>query len=343
MKKVKRCFAGVVLVGVVIFISSLMSCKQHTDQQQGEVVLYCSVDQSGAEPIIAEFEKQTGIKILARFDTESSKTVGLVQKIRAESVSPRADVFWSSEILYTIRLASEGLLTEYRNRPTTYWPSQLAGVNGQWYAFGLRARVIGYSTERVSKQEAPRQLEDLLSEKWKGRIVMAQPEFGTTGGDVTSWFVHYGKERAKEILKRLKDNQVRLVEGNSTAVRMVATGQADVCLTDTDDIYSAQRNGWPVAMNYLDQGGDGAFAIPNTASLIKGGPHPHEAAKLMEFLLSEKVEGMLAAGDSHNWPVHTSLANQCEQYAIPKVLKIDYEKTAQQLNDAIVTAREILR
>ena len=71
--------------------------------------MYCSVDQEIAEPIIAEFEKQSGIKVLARFDTEASKTTGLVQKIKAEAASPVADVFWSSEIFHTIRLADAGL------------------------------------------------------------------------------------------------------------------------------------------------------------------------------------------------------------------------------------------
>ena len=64
-----------------------------------------------------------------------------------------------------------------------------------------------------------------LDPKWKGRLVMARPEFGTTGGDVASWFAHYGVAGAEEILRGLKANEVRLVSGNSMAVRMVATGQ----------------------------------------------------------------------------------------------------------------------
>jgi ABC-type Fe3+ transport system substrate-binding protein len=172
---------------------------------------------------------------------------------------------------------------------------------------------------------------------------MAAPEFGTTGGDVASWFAHYGFERARGILQALKANRVRLVDGNSTAVRMVATGQADVCFTDTDDVYAAQRNGWPVDMNYLDQGGDGPLVIPNTAALIKGGPHPELAEQLMEFLLSERCEKMLAESDSHNAPVHASLAEQFRMYAISNPLGVDYQKVADQLPIAIKTAGETLR
>ncbi len=302
------------------------SCRDRSDRPQ--VVLYCSVDQEVAEPIVAAFEKQSGIKVLAKYDTEADKTVGLAQRMRAEAAAPAADVFWSGEVFHTIRLAREGLLTPYRGMgfqpdqgmhrgegnarmPAGETPSHEAGKmpaprlpirTGYWYGFALRGRVIGYNTNRVPAAEAPKSLENALDAKWKGRLVMASPEFGTTGGDVASWFAHYGPDRAEEILRRLKDNGVRLVSGNSIAVRMVATGQADICFTDTDDIYAGQRNGWPVAMNYLDQGGDGVLTIPNTAALIKGGPHPENARVLMQFLLSPELERMLVESDSHNSP-----------------------------------------
>ena len=320
-----------------------LSCKSKSEQTRRQVVLYCSVDQAVAEPIVAEFEKQMGIRVLARYDTEAGKTVGLTQLLRAQKDSPSADVFWSGEVFHTIRLAREGLLASYHGEAVKDWPERLAGPQGQWHGFALRARVICYSTKRVPPPEAPESLEDLLESKWKDRIVMADPRFGTTGGDVASWFAHYGGKQAEAILKGLKSNDVRIVAGNSTAVRMVATGQADVCMTDTDDVYAAQRNGWPVAMNFLDQRGDGVLTIPNTVALIKGSPHPKEAQELLKFLLSEQVERMLARSDSHNTPIHPSVASEFNQYAIPKPLEIDYEKVADELPTAIRRAGEILR
>ncbi len=86
LKRIKVFFISIFVIFTVLFFSILPSCKQSPGQDQRQVVLYCSVDQSIAEPIIAEFETHTGIKVLARFDTEASKTVGLVQRIRAEAV-----------------------------------------------------------------------------------------------------------------------------------------------------------------------------------------------------------------------------------------------------------------
>jgi len=311
------------------------------EQAVEEVVLYCSVDQDFARDIISGFEKQTGIRVRPRFDEEARKTTGLVMRLRAQGRNPAADVFWSSEIFQTIRLAGEGILAPYDGPETEGWPEQFADPNGRWHAFALRVRVIAYDTRRVAAAEAPKKLEDLLDARWKGRVVMARPQFGTTRGDVASWFVHYGPKRAREILRGLKANGVRFVQGNSTAVRMVAQGQADVCLTDTDDVYVAQRNGWPIRMNPLDQGGDGALAIPNTAALVAGGPNGANARKLLAFLLSEKVESDLARSESHNTPIRPRLARQFPQYAIPKALKVDYAEVAGQMPAAMAAVREI--
>lgn len=333
-----------ILFCVGILVAGLGGCKGTASAPAREVVLYCSVDQEVAEPIVAEFERQTGIKVKARYDVEASKTVGLVQKLRSEAASPAADVFWSNEAVYTARLAKEGHLAV---RPTTavtvHWPTQFFDVEKRWYGFAPRARVIAFNTEKVAKDQAPKKLEDLLDPQWKGRLVMARPEFGTTGGDIASWFAHYGPEKAKEILRGLKANEVRFVDGNSMAVRAVADGRADVCMTDTDDVYAQRREGKPVAFNFLDQGGAGVLAIPNTVALVARGPHPLEATVLHDFLLSEKVERMLAESDSHNTPVRPEVAKDFPQYAIPNPLKIDYEKVADQIGPALDACKEIFK
>jgi len=332
------------LVALAVFAGLFCaSCRDRSKPAQKQVVLYCSVDQAVAEPIVAAFEKDTGIKVLARYDTEASKTVGLVQKLRAEAGEPVCDVFWSSEVFYTIRLAGEGILAPFESERTRQWPEAFTGPQKRWRGLALRARVIAYHTRRVRPADAPKRLEDLLDPKWKGRIVMADPQFGTTGGDVASWFVHYGAKRAEEILRGLKANGVRLVDGNSTAVRMLVAGRADLCLTDTDDVYAAQRNGHAVALNYLDQGGKGVLTIPNTVSLVAGAPHGAEAGELIDFLLAGKAESMLAASDSHNSPVLESVAEKFRQYRIGNPLRVDYARVAEMLPAAKAKAAEILR
>jgi len=119
MRRIRKIvFPGLIIIITACFFSTLPSCRKTPRQNYRKVILYCSVDQVIAEPIIAEFERLTGIDVLPRFDTEASKTVGLVQRIRAEAASPIADVFWSNEIFHTIRLARESLLASYASDAT---------------------------------------------------------------------------------------------------------------------------------------------------------------------------------------------------------------------------------
>src|SRR5262249_13440714 len=60
-----------------------------------EVVLYCAFDQEHAEPLLADFEKQSGIHVKPNFDNEVTKTVGLTAQLINEKSRPRADVFWN--------------------------------------------------------------------------------------------------------------------------------------------------------------------------------------------------------------------------------------------------------
>jgi len=55
-----------------------------------------------AEPIFREFEKQTGIKVLAVYDNESVKTVGLANRLLAERSHPQCNVFWGNEEMRTV-------------------------------------------------------------------------------------------------------------------------------------------------------------------------------------------------------------------------------------------------
>jgi iron(III) transport system substrate-binding protein len=322
------------------------SCKRNSTASQRQVVIYCSVDQELAANLLAKFEKKTGIKVVAKYDNEDRKVVALTQRLLAEKDAPAADVFWSGEVFHMIQLARQGVLAPYHSARTMGWPARFVDAQGRWYGFGCRARVIAYSTTRVKPQDAPRKLEDLLDAKWKSRLVMANPAFGTTSDDVASWFAHYGPARAEEILRGLKANHVRTCAGNSDAVSMVSNGRADVALSDTDDVFSAQRENMPVAFNVLRQDDKGPLVFPTTAAMILGAPHATEAAELMEFLLSDEMEQALIASDSHNTPVRAKQAlAEFGKYMIPidDALPIDYAAIADQLDLAIRKSGEILR
>src|SRR3954451_23985085 len=98
------CCAGLLLL-------ALAGCNRSSPAK--EVILYTSIDEPVARPILDAFTQQTGIKVVLKTDTEASKTAGLVETLRAEKANPQADVFWNNEPFHTINLAEEGVLIAY--------------------------------------------------------------------------------------------------------------------------------------------------------------------------------------------------------------------------------------
>jgi iron(III) transport system substrate-binding protein len=273
---------------------------------ESNVVLYCATDQHTAEKIVRLFEKETGIPVKARYDTEANKTVGLVMALMEEAKNPRADVFWNNEIIHTIRLAKAGILGRHD------WPSA-KGIEERWKdgegrfaGFAARARVLIVNTEKMPDPKTrPKSIWDLVDPKFRGKGVMARPLTGTTLTHVAALFQTLGEKEARRFLDGLKANEVALAKSNGAVMRMVSAKEGPAFgLTDTDDFQVALRKGFPVIAVYPDQEGMGTFVIPNTVALIEGGPNPMNAKKLADFLCSAKVEAILAKSASAQIPLH---------------------------------------
>lgn len=303
------------------------------------VVLYVSADEHIARQVIEQFEKQTGVRVMMVGDTEAKKTTGLVERLRAEKSSPRADVFWSSEIFMTIDLANEDVFEPYESPVANDWPAQWRDAQHRWYGFAARARVVVYAPDRVAAEHLPKTWMNLTQDRFRNRLVVADPRFGTTGGHLGAMKAYWDREAMPGYftawVEGLAANRVRLLpSGNAGVVEAVAKGEADIGMTDTDDVWAAQARGLNVQLLYpnhnIGEGetGIGTLLIPNTVARIKGGPHPEHAQRLIDFLLSEQVERMLAESVSHNIPLRPGLAAEFAQYAVADPLRVDHAAAA---------------
>lgn len=275
------------------------------------VTIYCSADEAFARPILAEFTKQTGIEVRPLFDTEAGKTTGLVHRLLSERARPRADVWWSSEIFGTIQLAEAGVLAAYEPPSAADIPAAYRDPKHYWTAFGLRGRVIAYNPEKTPKDRVPKTWAELARPEYKGKVAIANPIFGTTRGHMATLMSLWGEEAFREYLMALRDNGVRIADGNSQAVMMVARGEVEFAATDTDDVIVAIGRGDKVKMAFPDLDGPdgkkrrGTLWIPNSVAVVAGGMNADGARKLADYLVAEHVELKLWQSDSANIPVRS--------------------------------------
>lgn len=124
-----------------IGLTNAAGCNRDQNTTQGAVVIYASLDRTFSEPILLEFERETGIDVQVVYDTESTKSVGLANRIRAERHRPRCDVFWNNEILNTLLLERSGLLRATHPANAAAYPANVRDADGMWYGFAARAQI----------------------------------------------------------------------------------------------------------------------------------------------------------------------------------------------------------
>jgi iron(III) transport system substrate-binding protein len=300
-------------------------------REANEVVIYCALDREFAEPVLADYEKETGLQVLAKYDVESTKTVGLANAIIAEKNRPRCDLFWNNEILHTLRLKRLGLLESFSLPQANQLPSDFRDPDGQWYGFAARARVLLVNTDLVPEDERPDSVDDLVNPKWAGQVGIAKPLFGTTATHAAVLFAKRGEDKAMEFFAAFKNNG-KVLGGNKQVAQAVSSGEIAFGLTDTDDAIIEVEAGRPVAIVFPDQGDNqpGALLVPNTLCLIKGGPHPAAARRLAEKIVSRATEEHLARAASAQIPL---LGEEATRPRIlpaqpPRWMQVDFQQAA---------------
>jgi iron(III) transport system substrate-binding protein len=311
-----------------------------------DLVVYAALDGDFSEPILKDFEASRGLRVDPKFDTEAFKTIGLYRAIVAEKDRPRCDVFWNNEILGTLRLHEQGLLQPYQSPRAESFPEEFRSPDGYWYGFAARARVLVVNPAKLKEGERPpASILDLTDERWKGRLGMAKPLFGTTFTHACCLFASWGDDEAKAFFEKLKANDVQVVGGNKDVAQQVATGRLAIGLTDTDDAVVFQDQGYKLQIVYLDRNAKddklGTLFIPNSLGIVKDCPHPEAAKKLIDYLLSAEVEERLANGPSAQIPLGQGVdaKPRVETPATVKAMPVDFAEAARKWD----VAHEFLR
>jgi len=330
MKEISMKITNLIILSAILFIS----CWNCSKKDSNEVVVYTTVDQVFSEQILNDFEMQSGIKVKALFDTEETKSTGVLNRLIAEKNNPQCDVFWSGDPVRAIILKNKGITAPYNSTAASDIEAYFKDKDFHWIGFSSRARVLIYNTNLLKTEDVPQSIFDLASDKYKEHVTIANPLFGTTSFHFASWFSLLGDKKAKQLLADLHKNNVVIATSNGDVKKRVAQGEVWCGLTDTDDAFVAKNEGAPVDYLFLDQQDIGNLIIPNTVSLIKGSHNSKNGKLLIDYLLSRETEAKLAISCAQ-MPLHKGVKTPNNIPSLDEILpmKIDYDKTAKKLEE----------
>ena len=322
-----------------LFLAAAAFATSSCWRRDARVVLYCAQDREFASDILSDFTQETEIATVAKYDTEAQKSVSLATELTQEIDHPRCDVHWNNEPLATIALARKGVYDSYYSPNATSFPPWSQAKDHTWQAFAARARVLIINTKLLPLEaDRPRSVLDLSDPKWKGRAAIAKPLFGTTATHAACLVEVLGLEDATRLFQALVDNRIGVVAGNKQVATEVSSGRFAVGFTDTDDALIELQAGKPVAIVYPDREGHpfhpklGTLYLPNTLAVIKNGPNPLAARRLIDFLLRPTVEARLAEGGGFQIPLNPLVQAKLPQGLLTptqvKPMEIDFARAA---------------
>lgn len=313
-------------------MTMLLTLGVEATSGKGSVTVYVSEDQVFSEPILKDFEKETGIKVKAIYDSEESKSTGVMNRLLAEKRNPQADVYWANEPIRAEVLRGKGILAPYVSPNAKGIEAIYIGKEHMWTGFSARIRLFVVHKDAHMK---PSSTMDYANSALVGKGVIANPLFGTTTAHIAALFTVLGERKSKAFLEKLKTNKTAISTSNGESADFVASGKYDFSLVDSDDAISRLRQNKPIEFIYPDQkeGKMGVFVVPNAVMLIKGSKNPDNAKKLIDYLLSKKSEAKLALADCAQIPLHKGVKGPKGLKPIEalKVMQVDYEKVAEKL------------
>ncbi len=230
-------------------------------------------------------------------------------RVRSEKANPQADVWYGGPDTIFARGARESLLAPFRPRWADAIPAEGRAPGDFFFGLYRTPAVIVYNSAAVPADQAPRDWDDLLDPRWKGRVLIRYP---LASGTMRAFFGMIlarsidqtgSAERGFEWLKKL-DAQTKGYEMNaSVLVERIARREGLVTVWDLPDILLEMRRSQGLAYVFPSSG---TPVIVDAVGLVRGARHASAAREFIEWLGSPEAQ-LLAAEKAYRLPARGDL------------------------------------
>jgi iron(III) transport system substrate-binding protein len=255
-------------------------------KKEGEIVWYTSMSFTDYPKIVGAFQKAfpfvtvktnrlTQSTIFTKVDTEAK-----AGRFAVDLVATAPTEIWE--------LKQKGYSAAYLSPELKAFPSGSFDPQGFWSSFEVTPIVLAFNTQLVPQADVPRNYQDLLLPKWKGKMNL--------GSDEYAWFSvmldGMGKARAIEYMKALAKQQLH-IPGSSSVMRLqlMLAGESAIAIAARGRRATEYKEkGAPIDYRLLDP----YPAEPNALTLMRRTSHPHASILFIDWILSDEGQTVLA-------------------------------------------------
>ena len=290
-----------------------------------ELVVYCSVQEEWCRPMVAVFEKTTGIKV-----SMTRKSSGEVYaQIKAEAANPKGDVWWGGTGDPHLQAAEENLTQAYKSPMLPQlqdWAVRQAEQSG-YKTVGIYSGALGFSYNKPALEKKgippPKCWADLIKPAFKGEIQVADPNSSGTSYTMLATMVQLmGEDKAFDYMKALHKNVNQYTKSGAAPARAAAVGESIVGITFMHDGVTHAVAGAPLVVVAPCEGT--GYEI-GSMSIIKGARNLENAKKWVDFALGAQIQILGANARSYQVPSNKNAVTPPEAPKLKEIKLINYD------------------
>ena len=251
-------------------------------KKEGKVVFYATLNINDSNALLSRFEqKYPFIKTeLLRAGSEQ-----LLNRILTEDSAGRSAIDLVN--LTTINaLKKRNLLQMHHSPEFAAYPQQFKDTGNYWATLFNIYYVIGYNPKMVPQKDTPKNWDDFLDPKWKGKIGMDQEEYEWYAATVHYW----GNERAQRFHRALAKQGVHWNRGHTMISQLMAAGEFPLGIVYAHRVESMKKSGAPIEWV---KNADPVFVTLSPVAVAAKARNPNAAKLLMDFVLSREAQLVL--------------------------------------------------
>ena len=311
----------------------------------GEVNIYSYRQPYLIEPILKDFEKDTGIKVNFIFADK-----GLVERVKREGELSPADVLLTVDISRVMEIVNAQLAQPINSEVLQKnIPAQYRDSKNEWFALTTRARAIYTSKDRVGKLPADFTYYDLAKPELKGKVCVRSGKNSYNVSLVAALIANDGEAKAKAFLEGLKANLAQKPQGGDRdQVKAIKEGICDYALGNSyyfgKMLEDKKQRSWAEAVyiNFPHQKAQGTHVNISGVAIAKHAPNKENAVKLVEYLSGDKAQ-KLYAELNHEYPVKADIkpSDLVQSWGTFNADSIPLEKIAENYDKALKLIDEV--
>lgn len=278
--------------GVTLLVLVSLLVGQYV--QAESLIVYSGRKDKFIKPVVTEFTKETGIKVLLH----SGSSTSLLNKLKLEGENSQADLYISNDAGNLEKGKEMKLFLPVTSGIAKSIPEKLRATDNSWIGLSARARVLVVNTNDKSV-DFVRSVFDLADPRLKGKLGITHSGNESYIAGVTVYMESIGKEKTQNWLAGMKANvDGKVFNKHSKIVQAVAKGKRSVGLVNHYYIYRHLKKhpNAPIKIVLPDQGTKDIGVAWNVAGIAinKHAKNKQAAERFVAFVTSEKGQSLFA-------------------------------------------------